>query len=211
VRKGLTPAALTLALALATASCEPVSAPGPALGGGAAASSANPGVTSHSTPRDVRVDLLEAALRERDARIRDLTSTVAKLVERLDQLEQANSAMKQDIERASQMTRQDLDAALRTLEALRAASPLPNLAYDVPKIEARVLSIERGAEGPRVLLDVGKKQGVEPRYEFTISRGGQAIAKVAVDRVEAEIASARVVYAKDGASIAEGDLATTRP
>ena len=69
----------------------------------------------------------------------------------------------------------------------------------------------REAEGPRVLLDVGRQQGVEPRFEFTISRGGRAIAKVAVDRVESEVSSARVVYAKDGESIAEGDAATTRP
>jgi hypothetical protein len=83
--------------------------------------------------------------------------------------------------------------------------------YDVPKIDGRVLSIRPAAEGSAVLLDVGKKQGVEPKWDFMIVRSGRLIGKVLIERVEAEVSSGPLVWAKDGETIREGDAASTRP
>lgn len=99
----------------------------------------------------------------------------------------------------------------RVVESLRTHSPVPNIEREVPRIEARVLAVQRGAAGETVLLSAGSAQGVQAGYEFTLQREGALIAKVRVDDVGAHLAGARVVYRREGAEIREGDLATTRP
>jgi hypothetical protein len=218
VRNGLT---LTL-LALALAGCEPVAAP--------VTSSANPSRAGTSGTAAVPVgkpaaapgddDSASAALERvreahRDKRLSEIDRALLEFSERttkeIEDLRRTWGERIADLERENAKLHEEVLRQRRALEALQAASPLPNLAIDVPRIEGRVLSLERAADGPRVLLDVGKRQGVAPAYEFTIAHAGRAVAKIAIDRVEDEISSGRVVYAKDGETIREGDVATTRP
>ncbi len=182
--------------AIAITGCDPASTP--PSGSGVAAAAAVPVPAAAPAPAPSAADL-DRALKARDERIRALDEALDAQAERLARLEGENRKLRDDLERAA-----------RTLEALRAASPLPNLAYDVPKIEGRVLGLMKSDLGPIVLLDVGRKQGVEPRFEFTVVRGEKAIAKVAIDRVDAEISSGRIVFAKEGEAIREGDVARTR-
>jgi len=227
VGKGVALSAILLALA--AAGCDPVATSAGGGGAGAAAASVSSEGAASSVSVETaplksrleaadgkRLDALERALMARDSRIRELDEALASLAERnAKELADLRAAMEEAVKRLSGENgalRNELESARRTVEALRAASPLPNLSADVPRIEGRVLSLDRAADGAElVLLDVGEKQGVRKGYELTILRGGRALAKLVVERLEAQFASGRVIFSKDGEAIQAGDLATTRP
>jgi len=177
-----------------------------------------------------RIDALERALKARDQRVRELEGALAASVEEgaaslaaertaraeaLRALDAKVGALTAELARLStdaDARAQALARAEKTIAALKDASPLSNISAEVPKIEGRVLSIERPSGAPPVvLLDVGRRQGVEATFEFTVVRDGRPFAKIALDRVEGELSSGRVVYAKDGEAVRPGDRATTRP
>jgi hypothetical protein len=191
-----------------------------APGAGAAAADARPEARAARPPEatDRRLAELEQALAWRDQRITDLERSLKARDARLEELAAAVDGLARKQGGETQAIEQDLarvggrvDELERTLETLRKNSLVPNIARDVPKIEGRVLSVERGPGGAVVLLDVGAKQGVKPEFEFTLARAGTPIAKVVVERVEPEMAAARVLAQKDGESVREGDSASTRP
>jgi hypothetical protein len=210
-----------------------VTAGGPA---GASEGGARP-VATELLPDDPgrRIDALERALQARDRRIRELEEALVasaegaqrdvaaeraardaalrRLEERLSAADLFLASLEKRFEERLAEQARALERAERTVGALRAASPLPNLAADVPKIDGIILSVERqaGAAPPVVLLNVGSRQGVQPSYEFTVQRGGKPFAKVALDRVEGEVSSGRVVYARDGELVRPGDAVSTRP
>jgi uncharacterized protein (DUF3084 family) len=199
----------------ALAGCE-TSVPGSAGGASAA-----PGVAavSREVERLAREnDDLRQAIAGRDRRQKDLERELAvrdakleELAGRLDALEKKQGAETQSLEQelariaaGGAATRDDVK---RILDTLRTQSLVPNAAREVPKIAGRVMSVERDV----VLLDVGRKQGVRPSYEFTIAHAGRPIAKVVVEQVDDAIAGGRVVFQKDGEQVREGDEASTRP
>lgn len=225
-----------LAAAAVLAGCDPVAAP--VATGAASPGSSTPGappaarleagddhrrlerLESALDERDRRIRDLEGALSQRDARLEEMGKSIADLVERHDSLARKQGGEMQTLEaelarataREAELRRR-LDELARVLETLQASSLVPNPGREVPKIEARVISVERGSQdgaAPLVLLDVGRKHGVEPGFDFTIMRGGKPIAKVTVEQVRADICGARVVSVTPGESVREGDGATTR-
>jgi hypothetical protein len=168
--------------------------------------------------RDGQIRELRAALAERDDRIAELARAAGDLSARLDALVKKQGgetqALEQDLARLAGREaelRARIEEVQRVIEAFRRASLLANVERDVPKIDGKVILVERASDGATVLLDVGIASGVKPSYEFTLARAGKPIAKVVVDHVEAQVASARVVSIRDGEQVREGDLATTRP
>lgn len=202
---------LVIAVCLLLAGCgEQASVP--PTGGGSAPSQAQAIAASR------RLDQLEQALASRDQRIRELERDVHAADARFEDLAAAIDGLRKKQGGEMQSVEQEIarmggrvDELQRVLDALRRSSLVPNVERDVPKIDGRVIQVERGANGVLVLLDVGGKQGVKPTFEFTVARAGKAIARVVVDQVEAEVAGARVVSQKDGEQVQEGDAATTRP
>jgi seryl-tRNA synthetase len=202
--------------------CEPSGSPAAAVPAGASVGSRiKPLVPPPEEAIASRLERLESGLDARDQRIRDLERALGARDAKIEELEkrigelfrkhgEETQALEQEFARLRERdaaTEARLDALSRVVDALRARSLVPNAARDVPRIVASVLSVERGAE---VLLDKGSRHGVEPTFEFTIARAGRAIALVRVDRVEPEVAGARVVSVKEGEQIREGDTAVTK-
>ncbi|RME76825.1 MAG: hypothetical protein D6776_00590 [Planctomycetota bacterium] len=183
--------------------------------------------------RDEQLQALEQALAERDAVLETLGTRLdalhdsvaavrtqtAEFAERLAAAEARRDGERQQLERQIARLGASLEALERRLEAderviasLRAHSPVPNLAREVPALEARVIGVERAADGGlSLLLNAGRQQGVEPGWEFTIRRGERTIAKAQVESVGRGVSSARVVFRREGERVREGDRASTRP
>ena len=78
-----------------------------------------------------------------------------------------------------------------------------------PAIEAKVLAVK--PEVGLIMLSVGENNGVKPGYRFMISKGSDFKGTVQVDKVYADMCSAKIVLPpKDpNMAIAAGDIATT--
>jgi len=82
--------------------------------------------------------------------------------------------------------------------------PSPRVA---PPIHAKVNAVD--PKEKLVVLSAGKDQKVENGYEFLVYRGGQFVGKVQVIKVYPDLSGARILFAKDGMEIEQGDSATT--
>ena len=80
----------------------------------------------------------------------------------------------------------------------------------VPLIKGEVAATKFDVEPGLVLLDVGREEGVEKGYRFSIYRGTSFLGKVLVERVLQDCAGCRVLFLVEGASLRAGDSAATR-
>ncbi|MDF1799090.1 MAG: hypothetical protein P1V81_07940 [Planctomycetota bacterium] len=81
---------------------------------------------------------------------------------------------------------------------------------DQPLVEATVLSVKNTDQFSMVALNVGSDDKVKKGMTFEIWQGGKYKGQVRVDSVTPAMCSALVTLAVDGASISEGDNASTR-
>jgi hypothetical protein len=79
-----------------------------------------------------------------------------------------------------------------------------------PPVNGIVLAVRQDAG--LVMLSVGSDQKVKPGYQFTVSRDGQYVAKVQVEKVYPDMCSAKLVpgMLKAGMAVQVHDEATTR-
>ncbi len=80
----------------------------------------------------------------------------------------------------------------------------------VPAIDARVLRVKEDVSPGLVLLSVGSNDKVEKGFHFSIYRGSEFVGKVIVEKVLADSCGCRVLFTKEGLSVAPGDEAATR-
>lgn len=150
------------------------------------------------------------------------------------QLAQANASREEAIDQLTQANEQrnsirlDLDKAQGELHAMRVSvseldseheelqlrydylkSRCPNVDPGIvpPPIDAKVVDVDSDAK--LVVLSVGRDQKVAKGYRFTVFRGDSFVAKVEVIEVYPDLSGARILYTKDGASIEQGDSAST--
>ena len=75
-------------------------------------------------------------------------------------------------------------------------------------LDAVVQSVDNGAD--IYVLSVGKNDGVQAGWEFTVYRGAKYIATVVVDQVFDEYVSVRTLRGLKAADIQAGDAASTK-
>ncbi|GIW72163.1 MAG: hypothetical protein KatS3mg102_1705 [Planctomycetota bacterium] len=80
----------------------------------------------------------------------------------------------------------------------------------MPAINGVVAGVDTSTEPASVLLSVGKDQGVERGYQFTIYRRDTFIGKVVVTKPMRDSSGARVLFTAPGQQIRAGDTAATR-
>jgi len=73
-------------------------------------------------------------------------------------------------------------------------------------IQGTVLSVAKDQN--HVVLSVGAKDGVKQGYAFHISRGGQYMGRVCVEKAHGDSSSAVITGTKGSGAIAQGDLAS---
>lgn len=96
--------------------------------------------------------------------------------------------------------RHELARATRPFEAV------PAVFVTTPRIDGEVVAAAPG----EVELSVGRADGVQPGYHFSVYRGPCFVAKVVVERVLEGSARARVLFAAEGQEVRPGDCAATR-
>jgi hypothetical protein len=116
---------------------------------------------------------------------------------------------KSDLLKSYTQTRKELNDKKLVLQKLRDFGiPVEKivLLQPPPPIDAEVVAYDDPTR--LVLLSVGRKQGVEEGYEFTIYRGTRFIARVKVEKVLPDLSGCRIIF--EVAKIQKGDLAATR-
>ena len=76
-----------------------------------------------------------------------------------------------------------------------------------PPIDAKVVDVD--TKEKLVVLSVGRDQKVEKGFRFTVYRGGSFVGKVEVFAVYPDLSGARILFTKEGASVEQGDNAST--
>lgn len=160
--------------------------------------------------KDAAVERAHAAENERD----DATQAAQDAELERRNAEEARGRAEERIDELTQEIenlRSQLSATSSRLEAVVAKYNIPSedLAA-VPQIEAAVLEVRRDIPPGLVMLNVGQSAGVKRGYTFHVYRGGTYKGQVRVEGVEGENCSAIPVGGDLGATIQQGDSATTR-
>jgi len=90
----------------------------------------------------------------------------------------------------------------------------PSLSTDVVSaklIEGKVVAISEKADLNIVMINVGKNDGVEVGMKFTVYRGDKYVAKIQIDKVEAQWSSAFSIKEFQSDNIRVNDNITTSP
>ncbi len=150
---------------------------------------------------------------EKDKAVRDMElaqAQVARLLAMKTALEKDLAQLRKEYADAKQKA---LDLQLVIEEAERQGLPVRQIVVGSPpvkSIKGLVAGVDESTSPPTVLLTVGKDQGVERGYQFSIYRDGEWIAKVVVTKLMADSSGARVLFMAPGKSIRAGDNAATR-
>ena len=68
----------------------------------------------------------------------------------------------------------------------------------------------RPGDPPLVLLSIGRDEGVQPGFSFSIYRAATFVGKVQIERVNADSCAGIVLFAAEGQRVQAGDAAATR-
>lgn len=148
-------------------------------------------------------------LRDKFQEIMAQKNTAENQVARLTKLLMDTRRDLHDLRKEYVVTRRTLNEKKLVLQKLRDYGiPVEKIVLLVPPppIDGHVAAYDPPTR--LVLLNVGKQQGVEEGYEFTIYRGTRFIARVKVEKVLPDMCGARVIF--EVAKIQKGDLAATR-
>ncbi|HYF48041.1 MAG TPA: hypothetical protein VEJ63_01450 [Planctomycetota bacterium] len=102
-------------------------------------------------------------------------------------LRAGNSEIPEDLRKSMLDEERGVDEALRRVQEAQLPAPVEASAHPV------VTAVQPGVG--LVMLSVGSQQGVKPGDQFTISRGGEYISRVQVEKVYPDMCSTRVVKA----------------
>jgi hypothetical protein len=150
---------------------------------------------------------------EKDEAIRNMElaqSQVARLLAQKVALEKDLGEIRIEYADAKQKA---LDLQMVIEEAERQGLPVRQVVVGSPPmkpINGLVAGIDESTSPATVLLTVGRDQGVERGYRFTIYRGDEFIGKVVVSKLMADSSGCRVLFMNPGKSIRSGDSAATR-
>lgn len=175
---------------------------------------------------------LEARIAQKDKHLEDKDSVIARMEEEVQTLNSSyNEALesKKNAERLrnrslldkEQLSQQLVDAN-KELAALRedfdnqelllarivdSGVRLPDIGVPAaPAIDGVVVAVEDGI----VILSVGKDDGVEEGYEFTVYDGDSFLGKIQVTRVLDDMAGCKILFVENGMNISSGNKASTR-
>jgi len=122
-------------------------------------------------------------------------------------LEESEKRLRDAGQQTQAMRRQIEDYKLRYEDMIRQGFPASEI---VPPRAIDGLVRAVSDEVPLVMLSVGKDDGVEPGYTFTVYRGSEYVGKVQVSTVFADSASASILQEYSKLQPREGDHVTTR-
>jgi hypothetical protein len=137
-------------------------------------------------------------------------SQVARLVQQKAALEKDLGEVRKSY---SDTKQQLLDMNLAMEELQRQGIPVDTLLVNhrpLPPINGKVAGVKSDVQPALVLITVGKDDKVEKGYPFTVYRGAEFIAKVIVEKVNADSAGCRVLFNAPGKTIKAGDDVATR-
>lgn len=148
-------------------------------------------------------DEREQALQDKETaenQVARLTSIKTSLEKDLSELRVDYTTTKQGLE----------DYKIMEQQLIAAGVDIPRIVKmkAAPAISAKVLAVQDDVKPGLVLLSVGKKDGVQEGYEFTIYRAAEFIARVVVVRTLDDMSGARVVFKRS--DIQKSDEASTR-
>ena len=179
-----------------------------------------------------RNDDLDARIAQKDKHLEDKDTVIGRMEEEVQTLNSSyNTALeaKKNAERLrnrslldkEQLSQQLVDAN-KELAALRedydnqqllltrivdSGVRLPDIGVQVaPAIDGVVVAVEEGI----VILSVGKDDGVEEGYEFTVYDGDVFLGKIQVTRVLDDMAGCKILFVENGMNISSGNKASTR-
>ncbi len=138
----------------------------------------------------------------------------------LAQMAQSNeerNSMKLDLDKAQvelhamRVSMSEINSSFEELQLrydyLRERCKGADIAVVPPPIDAKVVDVD--TKEKLVVLSVGRDQKVEKGFRFTVYRGASFIGKVEVFAVYPNLSGARILFTKEGASIARDDNAST--
>jgi hypothetical protein len=177
----------------------------PILAAGVAAAA----LLERPVPSPPDVPALAARLAVETRRREIAEGQVARLTTSKTSLENDIAAIRQNYaDTRKSLKEKSLVLAMLAEGEVKVASPIAG--PPVPAIAARVAAVKNEVTAALVLLSVGSDDKVEKGFHFSVYRGSEFIGKVVVEKVLRDSCGCRVLFTKDGASIAPGDDAATR-
>lgn len=181
---------------------------------------------------NTKVSDLESRVAQKDEHLQDKDSNIARLEDEISRLntEAQDSAMAKKVAEGlrnralldKEQLSQENEAINIELTALRSdfddqkllisrivdsGVRLPDIGVaTAPPIDGMVVGVQEGV----VVLSVGKDDGVEVGYEFTIYDGNTFIGKVQVTKVLDDMAGCTILFEESGRKISDGNKASTR-
>jgi hypothetical protein len=150
----------------------------------------------------------EAQVRERDldTQRRELAAVRRDLAAQRRSLAAIEAKLTQSEARAkaSAETLRKLEAAGVNVARLTGTRPMP-------KLRALVVQVDVKQVPPRVLVDAGKRQGLEVGDSLYLIRDGRSVGRLEIDEVQPELSTCRLVQGKGGLAPRAGDLDKTTP
>jgi cell division protein FtsL len=194
---------------------------------------ANGGLKNQVAQLESRNSVLETNIAQKDAHLQDKDNVLAQKEQTITELtrelqekdesakdaiafanraeldrQQIEEELSQVSEQLAMAERDRTDKALMLSAVEQAGFNLSTLGVQVvPKIDAVVVAVS--GDGI-VVLSVGRDDGVQPGYEFTVYRGDQFIGKVKVESVLGDMSGARVLFTEPSETIRAGDKSSTR-
>lgn len=151
-----------------------------------------------------------AAERARDAALGEAQRAQSSLADAQSQIRALNGTIAQNLETANDLQRKigDLETDLETLVAVTGVSR--SSITSQPQIEATVIQANYDITPGLVAINVGSDKGVQRGHTFEVYNGPTYKGQVRVENVHATMSTALVVRPVEGATIRQGDRATTR-
>lgn len=157
-------------------------------------------IDSLTQARDDYRNKFESALRQKDTaemNVYRLTMSKGALEKDLHDLNQNYADLRQELNEKELLLARLRQSGVN-IEILAGGVP-------APPINSQVVAVKPDVK--LVLLSVGRENGVEEGFEFTVYRGSKFVAKVVVERVLPTLCGCRILYQKS--EVREGDQAAT--
>lgn len=116
-----------------------------------------------------------------------------------------------DKENQLQRIMKELWESKQIISAVRSAGVnIPALMTRARPLDGQIVAISDDNNIPIVMVSIGKDDGVEKGYQFTVYRGSEYIGRVVVEEVYKDMSAARILSNITPGTIRKGDNVTTR-
>jgi len=117
-------------------------------------------------------------------------------------LEQATTQL-QDAKEKLSTTSSDLESTRTKLEAMMKSHPDTAMVTDQPAQTGKILQADNAHN--IFVISLGSEDGVKVGFKYTVARGNHYVGEIAIDRVEAKMASGSAVRGMSAGEIQPGD------